>query len=247
MPRLKNLRPRLAEANVSRYARAAMPSEQESNVRRMSSRPWERKRQATLARDKFLCQECLRKGRLTVATEVDHIIPLEEGGTDEGSNLQSLCHDCHALKTTIENTGRASLRPEWLPMPACSVIVVTGPPCGGKTTYCDQHARTDDKVIDLDVCFQDVCGIHGHEASRAHLDTALRWRNKQLAELAGQKAGKAYFIICCPTRKELSWWLRKLGAVHVLCNPGKEACLQRARALGRPAAIVEEWFSTSDM
>lgn len=247
MSRLKALRPRLTEINVSKYTRPALPSVKERAPRLLRGRPWERKRQAVLAQDNYLCRICARKGRLTPATEVDHIIPLEAGGTDEASNLQSLCHDCHALKTTIENTGRASLRPEWLPIPACPVIVVTGPPCGGKTHYCTEHARPDDKVIDLDVCYEDVSGTHGHHASRAYLDTALRWRNKQLAELASKKDGKAYFIICSPTRKELSWWLRKLAAVHVLCNPGKEVCLERARLAGRPTAIVEEWFGMSDM
>ena len=38
---------------------------------------------------------------------VDHIIPKAEGGTDDESNLQSLCKPCHAAKTDREkNRGR---------------------------------------------------------------------------------------------------------------------------------------------
>src|SRR3990167_4495534 len=39
------------------------------------------------------------------ATEVDHIISRRRGGTDERSNLQALCHACHARKT-IQVDGR---------------------------------------------------------------------------------------------------------------------------------------------
>ncbi|MEX3820460.1 HNH endonuclease [Paraburkholderia sp. BR14262] len=57
-------------------------------------------------REHPLCAECWRKGRVTDATEVDHIKRLEDGGTDEPGNLQSLCHDCHAEKTSRENGAR---------------------------------------------------------------------------------------------------------------------------------------------
>ena len=50
-----------------------------------------------------LCAKCLPK--LTVANEVDHVIPLDKGGTDAPDNLQSLCHDCHADKTA-KDTGK---------------------------------------------------------------------------------------------------------------------------------------------
>ena len=48
------------------------------------------------------CSICLQQGRLRAATEVDHIVPLHQGGGDERSNLQPLCHDCHADKSAAE-------------------------------------------------------------------------------------------------------------------------------------------------
>lgn len=46
-----------------------------------------------------LCVECAKLGRVVAATDVDHIIPKRDGGTDEASNLQSLCHAHHSQKT----------------------------------------------------------------------------------------------------------------------------------------------------
>ena len=45
-----------------------------------------------------LCQPGLRAGRVEASTAVDHIVPLSEGGTDDRSNLQGICEDCHKIK-----------------------------------------------------------------------------------------------------------------------------------------------------
>ncbi|MCH2187426.1 HNH endonuclease [Myxococcota bacterium] len=39
--------------------------------------------------------------------EVDHIIPLVDGGSHDMTNLQSLCTPCHKRKTAAEATARA--------------------------------------------------------------------------------------------------------------------------------------------
>lgn len=41
-------------------------------------------------------------GKPIAATDVDHIVPLSSGGTNNWTNLQSLCHSCHSLKTNRE-------------------------------------------------------------------------------------------------------------------------------------------------
>lgn len=64
---------------------------------------WDKARQATLKRDRHLCQVCEAAGRVTVATEVDHITPKAEGGTDDMSNLAAICSNCHKAKTAREN------------------------------------------------------------------------------------------------------------------------------------------------
>ena len=43
---------------------------------------------------------CVWCGEL--ATDVDHIIRKRDGGADDESNWQSLCHSCHSIKTANE-------------------------------------------------------------------------------------------------------------------------------------------------
>lgn len=56
---------------------------------------WTKTRAAILKRDQHLCQMCLSKGRITPATEVHHIKPRAQGGTDDHDNLTSACAPCH--------------------------------------------------------------------------------------------------------------------------------------------------------
>ena len=41
-----------------------------------------------------------------MADEVDHIVPLSQGGTDEDTNLRAIHHDCHKVKTQREARGQ---------------------------------------------------------------------------------------------------------------------------------------------
>jgi 5-methylcytosine-specific restriction protein A len=63
-----------------------------------------------LRRTKGLCELCLAKGRIEVATEVDHIKPLAKGGDDTDENTQNLCRDCHAEKTARDFGHKAKMR-----------------------------------------------------------------------------------------------------------------------------------------
>lgn len=64
-------------------------------------------------RDGYLCQckDCQAKPVPLIATEVDHIIPRSQGGTDDHSNLRAINGDCHRKKTQAEARVGRGLKP----------------------------------------------------------------------------------------------------------------------------------------
>jgi len=72
------------------------------------SADWHATRRAVIVRDAARCRVCLRvvSGR---ELHVDHILPLEDGGTDSLTNLQVLCREHHSQKTIAEQRRRGVL------------------------------------------------------------------------------------------------------------------------------------------
>ena len=58
-----------------------------------------------------LCAECDRNGGFRLATQLDHIVALDNGGTDfdQPGNRQGLCDACHEVKTA-RDLGHRSKR-----------------------------------------------------------------------------------------------------------------------------------------
>ena len=64
-----------------------------------STRRWRRVRKRQLSRQP-LCRACQSDGKITPATEVDHIVRIADGGPAwDPANLQSLCAKHHTIKT----------------------------------------------------------------------------------------------------------------------------------------------------
>lgn len=58
----------------------------------------EKLRFQVLTRDGFRCKVCGRDAQDGVKLEIDHIIPVDWGGTNDISNLQTLCEECNRGK-----------------------------------------------------------------------------------------------------------------------------------------------------
>jgi 5-methylcytosine-specific restriction protein A len=100
MARLKTIKPRVVVLDTARVM-AAAPTDAGWGSGR-GGRPWRRKRAAILLRDRYTCQQC---GHIGMDLEVDHIINVARGGTDDDENLQALCIPCHKSKTASESQG----------------------------------------------------------------------------------------------------------------------------------------------
>lgn len=125
------------------------------------------------------------------------------------------------------------------------IHIITGPPCGGKSTYIGKHAKRGDLIVDYD------------ELAMT-LGCAEKWNPVGIVQRATQKARAAAIKAATNNPKAESWIiqsrlseeLRKeyesLGAEIVEIDPGKETCIERAKRDGRPKNIflaIEGWYA----
>ena len=65
----------------------------------------------TMSRDGFRCRACGRSADDGVKLQIDHITPVDWGGTNDPSNLQTLCEDCNlAKKASVDMLPRETMR-----------------------------------------------------------------------------------------------------------------------------------------
>lgn len=84
-------------------------------VERKRGRAGQRQRQHRLRRSNGLCERCAGLGRwhgqglnrTTIATVVNHIVPLAHNGSDDDENTENLCGPCD-LEVTAEQFGHAA-------------------------------------------------------------------------------------------------------------------------------------------
>ena len=84
-----------------------------NNITHQKSRDKRRKiskvmRQQIIEKQQNTCGEC--KQLLSPYFQLDHIIGLQFGGTDEESNLMALCGDCHNIKSIYENKHKKDIQ-----------------------------------------------------------------------------------------------------------------------------------------
>lgn len=95
---------RYCESHQSMNKAKRKPDTRPSASRRGYDRKWRRIRAQYLKAH----PDCIACG--DPAKEVDHILPLAEGGTHQWSNLQPLCKRCHSQKTVLFDGGLGNTR-----------------------------------------------------------------------------------------------------------------------------------------
>lgn len=113
--RLKSLRPALKVLGAGHARPEGVPgwlvTQRGSRHERGYGAAWERAVKRIRARDRDVCQECLRSGALPVGSysAVDHKVPKFEGGSDDDSNLEVICKPHHDAKTARESARARGL------------------------------------------------------------------------------------------------------------------------------------------
>ena len=201
------------------------------------SAEWKRARMVILSRNP-VCVACNN----AVATDVDHIVPLRDGGARlDGANLQPLCRECHSRKTANEAMHGAGV-PEWLRPSACNLTIVCGAPGSGKSTWVARHASDGETIIDLDVIRSDISGLPMYHGDAGWLRASLAERNRRLACLASAPPDqKAWFIVSAPRAEDRQRWREILCPRRVVVIETQlDECLLRIRRDPRRSGMTAD-------
>lgn len=200
-----------------------------------STHRWRKVRAVQLAHH----PNCAHCGSL--AEVVDHIIPRSLGGAMyDPANHQSLCVPCHDVKSAHEKGATlAASRPRTYHVDN-RVIVVSGPPCSGKTDYVASRRQAYDLVLDMHALAV-ALGAPGH-ARPPHLVPFLcELRDAFLARLTRRHQAPRVWIITGEPRMAD----RLVGAQHVRMPTTRDECISRAAGSGRPECVelIDAWFT----
>lgn len=133
------------------------------------------------------------------------------------------------------------------------IVIVTGPPCAGKSTYIKEHAKTGDIIVDMDRIalalttpdmtnhsYSDYVRRVARQARQAAVKAAL-------TVAQGTRDITAYIIHTDPSPADRTNY-RILNATFVECSPGLEVCLTRLQerpAHSRPIAekVIRDYYA----
>ena len=117
------------------------------------------------------------------------------------------------------------------------MILVAGPPCGGKTTYVKQHARPTDRVVDWDDIIEELGGTRYQPTPEIEAQAHHLWRQRL--------PSADYMIWRCPNRVTRGRFRARYNARVVVVMASMRVCLDRAKAQRPPIwqANVRQWFA----
>lgn len=212
-----------------------------------STRRWRKFRALILERDGYRCQ--VPKGGAPCgahATHVDHIRPLADGGSKwDPANARAACAPCNLSRGTAGTKAG----------PTVPVIVVIGPPGGGKSTWVREHADVGDVVIDLDAIATALTITPpltiGHDYPQHVRHVAIGARAAALRRavaLPTTSGARVYLVHAVPTPEQLRAYVADGWTVQV-CDPGPAETRRRtveSDRQGRHLRAIDEWYVRAD-
>lgn len=219
-----------------------------------------------------LCIMCLiDDNRPTPATVVDHIVPHrgDVGLFWDRANWQSLCKRHHdSDKQLFEGGGQGRITigadgwpehevkrfgysiPHGIEPSGIPLIIVSGPPASGKSTYIQQRATLQDVVIDFDKYLK-AAGHKKWTQDKRAVSKAFKERDADLRTLSMRKIGQAWMIVTAPTAKERAAWLTAMGPLSscILLDVSADECKRRVtldadrqHAAERMNRAIDDWW-----
>jgi len=161
------------------------------------------------------------------ARTADHRTPRSLGGGDEMSNLMPAHLGCNSRRGNTPEPGNVA-----------ALVVISGPPGAGKTTYANTHAVLGDVVIDLDAITGALSAPDAGDPHAApdHVRTIAQAARRAAITAAYRcPAGHTVWLIHTAPKPDAIAEYAVHGARFVTVDPGEAVTLAQGIAAGRPA------------
>ena len=115
----------------------------------------------------------------------------------------------------------------------------------GKSTYVREHAKDGDLRVDYDLIAQALGAVNSHAAEGLVKQAAFDAREGAISAALKQQDAEAWIIHTSPSEDHIKSY-EAAGAEFVALDPGKEACMERARQDERPQQTIdgiEKWYA----
>lgn len=182
-----------------------------------------------------ICKKCKEGGRVEPATHTAHILsPVRGGEPYDVENLIALCRSHYHKKKEAEK----HIRPT-------EIIVVSGPPGSGKTTWVRERIQPGEMVFDMDAIYQAITFQPEHVKSEEVKGLVFQIRDKVYEWIRlPNKVTRAYIITTIADEDKLNQLVAMFNAQSVRLYEPAKVCKQRVE--GRPGNInwnqlIDEW------
>lgn len=194
----------------------------------------QRLRRLTLDTYGDVCHLCGRRG----ADSADHLVPRVQGGPDTIENLRPAHRRCNSRRGDRPAPGHGA-----------RVVVVTGPPAAGKSTWVDETATAEDVVIDLDKIARALMPAAADDIDAPphvrHVAIGARADALERASALREQV-TVYLIHALPSLDQLDDYRRR-GWQVVTIDPGADVVVPRLDERSDAAAeATRRWYAGHD-